>query len=1297
MTAATPGTPFERLMLHPVYIARVAGEPADLLTGLGTGDTARHLARLASLAEELDVLGQSLVAAIEARVPQLKGKQTRAALNAKRAIFNRAAVKAADVALLGDALAPGTAERIAQYQRDWEQCRAMEAATAATFDAELADSADALLSMLQRRNIVDGLSYTNPELLEKFRQRLPVDAPSSATGKARRSLEDALLQYAARVATKTSPLSSFTMLGVGRWQRQGNDLAMEFGTDVERRVAFKGALFRHLEAAILSRFELAARITPLEINPSVQINGDRLQLKAITPGSLGSGRFWGTGEDRVEAAHNAVMALIAHVFTDAGGVPLSADSLVERICAKAPKLAPAEVMLFLAKLYGIQYLRPARGTFEQDDAMASYVALLAPIEGELGDALRTLAARMHVAAETFHVADAAGRSEAMLQLQADIRQSCVLLGVDHDTPLFKPVLFENCYLQPQGRALAAADLEPYAADLELLLEVAVLTDLTHQTRCELADFFLSRFGQDGVCETVEAFLETFDEIYGPGKFVDAPPGRRAPRSAASKGLMLAADRFHDLLEPLLRETGETHIDAGALREVLDAVPAEIRNRSLSQSYLLQFAREGAQRMAVVNQMFGGRSALMSRFLEVLDEPAIDEVRDYVRAGSDTGYAVELPGVFGFNANHHPMLADAELAVPPFPPGRAGTERVALARASMVYDAHTHSVVLRTPQGRRFDLFYQGFLIPSLLPSMHRVLALGFGDGPSQFAIATLLTRDIVKPDVLTQVPRLRLGSLVLARRIWIIPFNQVPDIQLEPADFFVAVQAWRAQHGFPNDVFFRVIPIPGAESEGSAAEAVEWHTFKFKNLKPFYVRLDSPRFVRLMQRTLKRDSYSVSLTEALPALDDQHVSVGGRPHVSELQVEMTRPARALAPEKAITQALLADAVQKGTDAAARAAAFADWTTVRIAYFAKERSALLLGPVRQAVDAVRARFPSINLTLQTQWKFGPHLELSFNAGMQGAAVFDLVASIVNPWLQQHPSQELIDPEAYAALSAKLGMSELEPGPYLPLLEDNTISRVPYQPARALATDELVESKHLFLSEALDLQLELLALRSDDADVLSLTLIAMMAVCGDTYAPHGLSKGFMSFRSHAEYFFAAYDGQGTLRTQFDALDRAKQEAVDAILQALGDGDVEQMPLPAPHRAVVQRWIGIVGRTADRNERIVRQSHERLLAGDTFDSLVKDLATSTPAAFQQRARAKATSELGNAFDAEAGHRIQSSPEFMAFRTTVNFFYLILPTLGISPLQKFCFCHLLANGAERHFKVSWREIVGLAATISD
>lgn len=261
----------------------------------------------------------------------------------------------------------------------------------------------------------------------------------------------------------------------------------------------------------------------------------------------------------------------------------------------------------------------------------------------------------------------------------------------------------------------------------------------------------------------------------------------------------------------------------------------------------------------------------------------------------------------------------------------------------------------------------------------------------------------------------------------------------------------------------------------------------------------------------------------------------------------------------------------------------------------------------------------------------------------------------------------------------------------MLADNSVTLTAYRPKAALRIAELAESKQVFLGDALDLSLDLLALKEQDTETLSLTLISMMVVCGMTYQPDGLSRGFMSYRSHAEYFFAAYDGDGQIRKKFDQIEVSMGRKVNAIVKAIDVNRIDTLPLPKAHCEIIARWAHVVSQTARRNEEIVRTHHEALKVDTTFDDLVRTVSVSVPEDFQAKSQAREVSQLGKAFEHEEGLRLRSSVEFMAYRTTVNFFYLLLPTLGVSPVQKFCFCHLLANAAERHFGISWQEIVGL------
>ena len=156
-----------------------------------------------------------------------------------------------------------------------------------------------------------------------------------------------------------------------------------------------------------------------------------------------------------------------------------------------------------------------------------------------------------------------------------------------------------------------------------------------------------------------------------------------------------------------------------------------------------------------------------------------------------------------------------------------------------------------------------------------------------YVLDALRSGRLVRHGEITRLPRLCLGRTVLIRRSWLVPRALLPDSTRTPLEFFRSVQQWRQRYELPTDGFVRVSPF-----EASAAESADWANMDFKNMKPFYVDFENPRLVQLLQRSLNRNDYPIVLSEALPGVGDQHVSVDGSPHVAELQFELTRVAAA---------------------------------------------------------------------------------------------------------------------------------------------------------------------------------------------------------------------------------------------------------------------------------------------------------------------------------------------------------------------------------------------------------------------
>ncbi|MFO0433154.1 MAG: lantibiotic dehydratase C-terminal domain-containing protein [bacterium] len=371
-----------------------------------------------------------------------------------------------------------------------------------------------------------------------------------------------------------------------------------------------------------------------------------------------------------------------------------------------------------------------------------------------------------------------------------------------------------------------------------------------------------------------------------------------------------------------------------------------------------------------------------------------------------------------------------------------------------------------------------------------------------------------------------------------------------------------------------------------------------------------------------------------------------------------------------------------------------WQTIRIVYYGDHLVGALEEPVRACIAMLRARFRIGRLMLIPHWKFGPHLDLVLDcdAVRFETEVYPRCAALFTDWLAAHPSNEEIEPTAYAALSEKLALTELERGPFLPLLPNNRVLRGDYQPSRALKLAAIAGAKEDFLCASLDLTLDLLDARRRDPDAFFLTLVAMMAVLGQSYRQGGLSRGYLSFRSHAEYFFAAYDnGEQALRRRLDQLDAATAETSASVVRSVLNGRVDELPLPDELLALMRRWEALVAATAAKNDAIVRENHARLVADDTLDRLATETVTHIPAREVERMQQRAPSAVATAMQQEAGQRVLNSQEFLSYRTTVNFFYYLLPLLGISPMKKFSLCLVVANATERALSISWEQILGI------
>lgn len=885
----------ERTLLHPHYIVRVAGEPVELLATIDTGATARVLRESAALRRELRTRTPPACAVLERIVPRLSESDkrlSRRVLDLKRSIHNLRRPDALVLREIADQLEASDQTLVETVVSDIQALLALESSVPAVYQAEIDETARQLHNLWDRRNLQDGLSLSSPQLFRDYAAFFAA-AGQGWSEKKKRNLEDTLVQYVARCATKTSPLSSFTLSSVGAWEEcPAPSWQLAFGDRVEKRIEFKSGLFHHIFHGLLGNYARAKQLFPLRLNPSIEITESKARFRKVSEGNIVSGRTWGTGEALAELSVNPILQCIMHVFGHTPGESLRAGQLVDGVCRLAPKLQPAAVDAFLQRLYDVGFLLADVQRCEQTDLLAWGDGVLAHMPGAEWDA-----ARAHVRALREHLgafgATTPGQRAAIAHaVREHVGALAASLGVTVTPAMATPMFFENAYYTDARDALSAGALAPFQDDLDLLLRLAPLVDNNQERQCRFADFFLSLYGTDGVCRDPFTFIEKFDEIYGIARYGFVPKKELvAPPSRVSEALARAESALDDYLAPILESSHDGTLDRDALREVAELMPQAVVNRGASHSLLAQLSTSEGRPKLVVNQMFGGRSSLLSRFLELLPDAELARVREYLSRGTNDGVYAELAAVFGFNANRHPRLADAEISIPPYPPHWNETEKIALKDLALVYDAPTHRAMFRRADGRLLDIWYQGFLIPPLLPRTQRILATIGTEGPVNYVIGTVMKRRVVPSDRVTVIPRISVGDVVLSRRTYLVPRSLVPSPDLGGPEFFAAIHAWRDELGLPNEVFVRTSPISAVGVDQGSIADVNWNEFAFKNIKPFYVNFDSPRLVRLLARAMSRNAFPLILAEVLPDLRDQHVTVEGKKHVAEIHIEFTVPPR----------------------------------------------------------------------------------------------------------------------------------------------------------------------------------------------------------------------------------------------------------------------------------------------------------------------------------------------------------------------------------------------------------------------
>ncbi|MFJ9724666.1 lantibiotic dehydratase [Streptomyces sp. NPDC101209] len=635
-----------------------------------------------------------------------------------------------------------------------------------------------------------------------------------------------LAVYVTRAAVKTSPFSTFTASGLGRFVPDGP--ALRWSTTAPPRSVVE------LDLSALTPLAAARSEARVRINPSARLVADTVQFLGPPPAE--------------ELLTLPLTGPLRHCLRAAAAQPTLAE-LTAAIPAPGEKAAGYLRSLVAS---GLLLLRPDPDLDEHG---------LDPL-GQLADRLPELDA-VRKALHEYAGADGTER----IALGPALRERLSGLGVGGR---LRDVLTEQSVVPGTVVEAGLPSWRHVLDDLAVACRLLAAFDCTLPFKLAIAAFIRERFGT----QTPVPFDRFYAELVR-----DGHEAMRLHPAAVAFGMSgptetLAASPIAEVrrLVGVIADIRHALPDRERIERVLKAAPSWVRPAGSAAVYA---QHDGGQLIVnAVNSGFGRGRAHVRRLLrQVTDDPLpVDTAYPGAppHAGeppSEPTYA-EFPQTLGTSLNQRELTLTHRLDYPPAARLTVGVDGDGL---PALFD---DGAVVRPVHG--------GLSYERQLPPVMALLIEAFGENPILLRPDQPLRHDAGAGRGAGRVlhaPRLTIGRVVLRRATWVAQAGTLPHRSAgqSDADYLLAMTAWLAEHGIPSRFFVSVLR-PRAIAAGALAGD--------RTRKPLYVDIGSPPLVRAFERLAGDPAGSALFYEVAPEPETAIVDHQGVPRVTEYVIEL---------------------------------------------------------------------------------------------------------------------------------------------------------------------------------------------------------------------------------------------------------------------------------------------------------------------------------------------------------------------------------------------------------------------------
>lgn len=880
--AITPDSPL---------IIRVAGLPMETLLPLRFNKTMQLIDALFAKEHWLQAQAEQLSEALYQAIGTIEEKKIKYHLMAlRRTIFHVQMPKP-----LGDHVWAALPSELAQTIRVWigemAQLQALHERGLPTLEAEWLEMRDTLQHLTQVESFQQGLVLASKDLYEDAVRWLQ-DGPASSPRRDRQ-LELGLLTYLSRMATKTSPFSTFMSSTRGSWVDEGPVLTCATPWQRRSAVDLNWSIAQRMASEIARWPELRATL-PLRINSSLTESSSHLSFLGWKSSATKS------GETVMTLANSPIIQHILQMMREIEH-PTYAALLQEaaRFYAQRPEI---DIQRGLNQLIEIGLLEldcaiPDLAT----DYLGQVLACLQAGQSQRCAELALFLQKVHTYLQEYTLAQKAEerykKRDLIYATLDSIYQYLGLSGRKITIPI-NNAFYENTLLVDGEMRCSLASCQDVLHDLEVLQSLSALYDQHLPGRLALTAFFADHYGE-GASVSLLRFYEDFcREQAQPGGwrpgyqvsgahlgqlFADAaflPSETFAPLEHLRRLQHACFQRF---IEPATTAWPLARLDAEAVREFVADFPAFLTPPE-SLAFYGQMLISTEHPQFVLNAMRSGfgRSAAQMQFLEA------QAATDAHLQNTSPAYQERQPlwadllGVFGSNASLHIAHTPYEITYPGTISSRPINEQIPLNDLTVVHNPHNKRLQLMSQRlQQEVRPVHLGMLDDAGQPPLYRFLLHTFSSGAVNAFLPMIQLPNNIAFDAtlpVQKIARLYLGELVLRRATWLVGVQHLPQREKGTSSFeyMLKVQRWLREQQIPQECFVR---IPAAASKDRKPLYIDFHNYLSMMI--------FEQMVSHIQQIAQTAEQILLLQEVLPGRDDLVLSDGHASYVSEWIIERT--------------------------------------------------------------------------------------------------------------------------------------------------------------------------------------------------------------------------------------------------------------------------------------------------------------------------------------------------------------------------------------------------------------------------